>query len=586
VGIVSEVPPTGARRRGLSFRLKITLLAVTAAVVPVLVVGWLVSAVNRKALGDVNRQLIDAAMLNVAATARSTLDEADAALSKIAGVLDEPAEGRDAVVEVALDLAAGLRQIAIYDERGAHVATVDSKKPFEPPPLPAELPADLRAAGAHRYGAVRFAGRDAYLLRTFTVSEPRRLTVAGYVALAPIAAGTIALAEALKLEGHIVIVTPEKVAVADSLGERVGKSIGDGDVAMLSMFEPGALGKNVYASNVTRKADGTAVLGALRSIEGSPLTIAAEVPHHVVFTTIDDVRRFVFGAVAIAIVAAVGIGILLARRVTRPIKELVDYAGELAKRNFDRRVTIRTRDELGLLGAALERAATSLQASDEQISREVAIRNDLKRYLPNPLVEQIIARKRSLALGGDRREVTVMFADVVGFTSLAERESAETVVSLLNELFTILTEIVFRHGGTVDKFVGDCVMAVWGAAEGQPDHAKRAVLAARDMLRWLEVGNELWLEKYGFAIELAIGVNSGEAVIGNFGSETRMEYTAIGDVVNVAARLESIARPNQILTTAATRDRAAAQGEAGFVALGSRPIIGKGQAIELFEVRA
>lgn len=583
---MSEVPPTGARRRGLSFRLKITLLAVTAAVIPVLVVGWLVNAVNRKALGDVNRQLIDAAMLNVGATARATLDEADGALSKIAGVLGEPAEGRDAVVEVALDLAAVLRQIAIYDEEGAHLATVDSKKPFAPPPLPGELPAELRAPGAHRYGAVRFVGRDAYLLRTFTASAPRRLTVAGYVALAPIAAGTIALVEALKLEGHIVIVTPEKVAVADSLGERVGKVIGDGDVAMLSMFEPGALGKNVYAWNVTRKADGTAVLGALRSIEGSPLTIAAEVPHHVVYTTIDDVRRFVFGAVAIAIVAAVGIGVLLARRVTRPIKELVDYAGELAKRNFDRRVTIRTRDELGLLGAALERAATSLQASDEQISRELAIRNDLKRYLPNRLVEQIVARKRSLALGGDRRDVTVMFADVVGFTSLAERESAETVVSLLNELFTILTEIVFRHGGTVDKFVGDCVMAVWGAADDQPDHAKRAVLAARDMLRWLEVGNELWLEKYGFAIELAIGVNSGEAVVGNFGSETRMEYTAIGDVVNVAARLESIARPNQILTTAATRDRAAAQGEAGFVALGSRPIIGKGQAIELFEVRA
>lgn len=583
---MSEVPPTGARRRGLSFRLKITLLAVTAAVIPVLVVGWLVSAVNRKALGDVNRQLIDAAMLNVGATARATLDEADGALSKIAGVLGEPAEGRDAVVEATLDLAAGLQQVAIYDDRGAHVVTLDSTKAFAPPPLPGELAAELRAPGAHRYGAVRFVGRDAYLLRAFTVAAPRRLTVAGYVVLAPIAASTIALVEALKLGGHIVIVTPEKVAVADSLGERVGKVIGEGDVAMLSMFDPGALGKNVYAWNVTRKADGTAVLGALRSIEGSPLTIAAEVPHHVVYTTLDDVRRFVFAAVAIAIVAAVGIGVLLARRVTRPIKELVDYAGELAKRNFDRRVTIRARDELGVLGAALERAATSLQASDEQISRELAIRNDLKRYLPNPLVEQIVARKRSLALGGDRRDVTVMFADVVGFTSLAERESAETVVGLLNELFTILTEIVFRHGGTVDKFVGDCVMAVWGAAEDQPDHAKRAVLAARDMLRWLEVGNELWLEKYGFAIELAIGVNSGEAVVGNFGSETRMEYTAIGDVVNVAARLEAIARPNQILTTAATRDRAAAQGEAGFVALGSRPIIGKGQAIELFEVRA
>jgi len=583
---VSDPASVTAPRRGFSFRLKITLLAVLAAVVPVVVVGWLVSAVNRKALGDVNRQLIDAAMLSVTATARETFGGADAALSVIAGALGEPAEGRDAVVEAALDLASGLRQVAIYDERGAHITTVDSTKPFTPPPLPAELPAELRAPGAYRSGAIRFVGRDAYLLRTFTADGPRRLTVAAHVALSPIAAGTIALVEALKLSGHVVVVTPERVAVADSQGERVGAVIGDDDVAILSMFDPGALAKNVYAWNLTRKADGTAVLGALRSIEGAPLTIAVELPHDVVFTSIDAVRRFVLVAVAIAIVAATAVGILLARRVTRPIKELVDYAGQLAQRNFDRRVTVHTRDELGVLGAALEHAATNLRASDERISRELAIRNDLKRYLPDQLVEQIVARKRSIALGGDRRDVTILFADVVGFTSLAERESAETVVGLLNELFTILTEIVFRHGGTVDKFVGDCVMAVWGAAEDQPDHARRAVLAARDMLRWLEVGNELWQERFGFAIELAIGVNSGEAVIGNFGSETRMEYTAIGDVVNVAARLEAIARPNQILTTAATRDRAAAHGEAGFVALGSRPIIGKGKAIDLFEVRS
>lgn len=584
--VVPDPAPASPPRRGFSFRLKITLLAVLAAVVPVVVVGWLVSAVNRKALGDVNRQLIDAAMLNVTATAQATFGDADAALSAIAGALGDPAEERDAVVEAALDLARSLRQIAIYDERGAQLTTVDSQKPFAPPALPAELPAELRAAGAHRSGAIRFVEREAYLLRTFTVAAPRRLTVAAYVALSPIATGTIALVEALKLSGHIVVVTPERIAVADSQGERVGAVIGDDDVAILSMFEAGALAKNLYAWNLTRKADGTAVLGALRTIEGSPLTIAVELPHDVVFTSIDDVRRFVLVAVALAIAIAVVIGVLLARRVTRPIKDLVDYAGELAKRNFDHRVTIRTRDELGVLGDALVRAATHLQESDEQISRELAIRNDLKRYLPDQLVEQIVARKRSIALGGDRRDVTVLFADVVGFTSLAERESAETVVGLLNELFTILTEIVFRHGGTVDKFVGDCVMAVWGAAEDQPDHARRAVLAARDMLRWLEVGNELWLERYGFAIELAIGVNSGEAVVGNFGSETRMEYTAIGDVVNVAARLEAIARPNQILTTAATRDRAAAHGEAGLVALGSRPIIGKGQAIELFEVRA
>jgi adenylate cyclase len=189
-----------------------------------------------------------------------------------------------------------------------------------------------------------------------------------------------------------------------------------------------------------------------------------------------------------------------------------------------------------------------------------------------------------VSLGGERREITVMFADVVGFTPLAERQRAQDVVTMLNELFTILTEIVFRHGGTVDKFVGDCVMAMWGAPQPQADHAARAVAAAEDMQAWLEAGNESWRERFGFEIELAIGINSGEAVVGNFGSEKRMDYTAIGDTVNVAARLESIARPGQILVTAATRN--AVGDRATFVALGARGVIGRSQQLELFEVRS
>jgi adenylate cyclase len=157
------------------------------------------------------------------------------------------------------------------------------------------------------------------------------------------------------------------------------------------------------------------------------------------------------------------------------------------------------------------------------------------------------------------------------------------MVTILNQLFTILTEIVFRHGGTVDKFIGDCVMAFWGAPDDQADHAARAVAAAEDMQSWIEAGNEDWQRSYGVTIRLAIGVHTGEAVVGNFGSETRMEYTAIGDTVNVAARLEAIARPQQILVSEATRQAAGDDFE--YVALGSRQVAGKSEAVELYEVR-
>ena len=353
---------------------------------------------------------------------------------------------------------------------------------------------------------------------------------------------------------------------------------------MLRGAEQSFVNNNVGIVNDADRADGTRVTGAVKRVPETPFVVMVERPYKEVYASIATVQRIVLGSVLAAILVAAAAGILLARRMTRPITALVDYAGELANRRFDRKVTIRATDELGVLGDALENAASQLAESDRTILKEQAIRSDLGRYLPGKLVEQIVSRERSLALGGQRREITVLFADVVGFTPLAEREAAETVVTLLNELFSILTEIVFRHGGTVDKFVGDCVMAVWGATEDQPDHPQRAIAAARDMQRWLEVANELWQAQHNLNIELAIGVHTGDAVVGNFGSETRMEFTAIGDVVNVAARLEAIARPNQILSTIMTRSRLA--DDPDFISLGVRPLIGKAQPIELFEVRA
>jgi adenylate cyclase len=372
--------------------------------------------------------------------------------------------------------------------------------------------------------------------------------------------------------------------VVDSLGERIGSTLTDDSFGVLRGAEQSLANNNIGIVNDADRADGTRVTGAVKRVPETPFVVMVERPYREVYASIATVQRIVLGSVIAAILVAAAAGILLARRMTRPITALVDYAGELAHRRFDRRVTIRATDELGVLGDALENAASQLAESDRTILKEQAIRSDLGRYLPGKLVEQIVSRERSLALGGQRREITVLFADVVGFTPLAEREAAETVVTLLNELFSILTEIVFRHGGTVDKFVGDCVMAVWGATEDQPDHPQRAIAAARDMQRWLEVANELWQAQHNVNIELAIGVHTGDAVVGNFGSETRMEFTAIGDVVNVAARLEAIARPNQILSTVMTRSRMSADPD--FISLGVRPLIGKAQPIELFEVRA
>jgi len=571
--------------RGPSFRLKLSVLAVAVAVVPVVAVGFVVGDVNRKALASGNQQLLDSVIENVATTATGALGDADRALTMVAAAIGAPPDARAAVVEAALDVGATVRQLGFYDESGALLTTVEATRGPAPPALPARLDGDLRAPGLTRTGRVVFEGGEAYLLRAVTTRDAPVRTVAAYAALRSISDRVIAVGLVHLPAGHVAVLTPDRVAIADSRAEGLGTAMDRASFGMLAGLDRGALpNRTIYSSGEYERTDGTAVVGALRSLEGTPFTVVVELPYAVVYHSIASVRRVVVVAVIVAIAIAIAAGVLLARRMTRPIAALVAFAHDLSQRRFDQRVTVRSYDELGLLGDALERAARDLQASEIQIREEQAIRGDLRRYLPAPLVDQIVERKRSLALGGERREISVLFADVVGFTPLAERQSAETVVALLNELFTILTEIVFRHGGTVDKFIGDCVMAVWGASELQPDHAERAVAAARDMQRWRQVGNEMWRERYGVEIELAIGVNSGEAIVGNFGSETRMEFTAIGDVVNVAARLEAIARPNQILATAATHSRV--EDKRDWSSLGVRPIVGKAQPIELYEVRA
>ncbi|MCZ7685597.1 MAG: hypothetical protein M5U28_45190 [Sandaracinaceae bacterium] len=309
--------------------------------------------------------------------------------------------------------------------------------------------------------------------------------------------------------------------------------------------------------------------------------MVARIPKDVAYASLAHMRAIVLWAIALALVVALAASFLLARRLAAPIARLVAFTKELAARRFDARVSLDTGDELAVLGDALSDAAAELGASEARAREEMAIRADLGRYLPAELVEAIIRREQSMELGGRRTAITVLFADVVAFTPLSDRLPPEQVVALLNELFTLLTEAVFRHGGTVDKFVGDCVMALFGAPAPAEDHARRAVACARDMLRFCESANVGWKERFGVEVQLAIGINSGDAVVGNVGSRERIEYTAIGDVVNVAARLETIARPQQILISAATAEQVREDFELS--AIGAREVPGRTAPVELWE---
>lgn len=175
------------------------------------------------------------------------------------------------------------------------------------------------------------------------------------------------------------------------------------------------------------------------------------------------------------------------------------------------------------------------------------VTNIFGRYVSKGVVDDILASKSDVKLGGVRKDVTLLFVDIRGFTPLSEKMEPEEVIVILNEYLDLATRAVFEYDGTLDKFMGDGVMAIFGAPIEQEDHAERAVKAALFMKKQGDDLSDKLLEKYDRTVRFGVGINSGPAVIGNIGSHDRLDYTAIGDTVNLAARLESNAKPNQVL---------------------------------------
>lgn len=170
--------------------------------------------------------------------------------------------------------------------------------------------------------------------------------------------------------------------------------------------------------------------------------------------------------------------------------------------------------------------------------QQLAIRNTFALYVPGRVVNELVAHPEKISLGGENRELTVLFTDLAGFTTTSETMEPADLAVLLNEYFTTMGDIVFRHGGTIDKFIGDAIMAFWGAPMDDPEHARHGLLAAADMLAALPALNAR-LAALGLPpVGMRIGLHSGRAVVGNLGSPTRFSYTAMGDTVNLASRLE------------------------------------------------
>jgi adenylate cyclase len=243
-----------------------------------------------------------------------------------------------------------------------------------------------------------------------------------------------------------------------------------------------------------------------------------------------------------------------------------------------------SREELNIFSVVAAEAAISFDnaRSHEELARRVVERQALERFLSAAIVERILASPAEVRLGGENQTATILFSDIRGFTRMSEHMEPQAVVELLNEFFSEMTELIFDSGGTLDKYLGDGIMAVYGAPLPKPDDALRAAKTAIEMQRALAHLNREWANRGQQPLRMGVGVNTGTVTAGNIGSAKRMDYTVIGDAVNLASRLCANAAGGQILISESTYSLL----NGGVPAQRLEPIRVKGKQtpVELYEI--
>lgn len=260
-------------------------------------------------------------------------------------------------------------------------------------------------------------------------------------------------------------------------------------------------------------------------------TVGVDISAKSVDQTLNQMLVDSFIALCIAILIAYSIAYYIAHKLTDAL-DMINFAiDQVATGDYQVTLDIEQGDEFGKLGTAINGMVKGLKERQ-------TLKSSFSRYVSGYVMDQLLSETPNLNLLGERKKITVLFSDIRHFTQISEKMSPESVVALLNEYFDAMLKVVFKHYGTIDKFIGDGLMVEFGAPLPDFEQESHACRCAIEMQRELQVLNERFIKEGRPVLQIGIGIHTGYAIVGNIGTETRMEYTAIGDCVNVASRLE------------------------------------------------
>ncbi len=311
--------------------------------------------------------------------------------------------------------------------------------------------------------------------------------------------------------------------------------------------------------------------------------IIVNFPLKELYAPLRQIQRASVSLGVLGLILAIILSNIIARFVTKPLIKLETGLEEIAKHNFRYHISIKANNEIARLADKFNEMVDRLNQYKNELIKETKTRFHLQRYVSASLLTRLLSKgKNLLEEKPEEKRATVMFIDISNFTFISDHLRPEQITEFLNEFFKIATDIIFKHDGIIDKFIGDCVMALYGISIQWPNFEKNAVLSAIEISTTLKQLEHKFTSKYGFPMRIKAGISTGKLTVGNIGSPNRMDYTAIGPPVNLASRLESIAKDYEVLIDEETNT--SINGSIKTVLIGEQAIKGFEKPVKVYRV--